>query len=236
MEESPPSKKPKIGTVDSIIISSMYVLMLSVSKLFIKVNNERPSEVVAEKDDNFDGWCKKMSIVPYEINFKGERVRKGNLMSSYNTTSSSYITITERVIYYHFNGKVDTYKQSRDDRLSSLFALLDETFLVAHKNQEILKKSEHLSNIQTDASNPLYIIHCICSFQVENCQPKEDLCDPLTVVKDVKLIKDHVESLNNMPYVLYHNGKEISIATQLQRLCVPKEPHHNQKFKNEDFC
>ena len=222
--------------VDSIIMSSVYVLMLSVSKLFIKVNNERPSKVVADEDDNFDDWCKKMSIVPYEINFKGERVRKVNLMSSYNTTSSSYITITERVIYYHFDGEVKTYKQSPEERLSSLFAFLKYTCLVAHKNLEFFDDEEPLSNIQTDASSPLYIIPCICSFQVENRRPQEKLCDPLTAVEDVKLIKDHVESLDNMPYVLYHNGKEISIATQLQRLCVPKEPHHNQKFKNEDFC
>ena len=225
MEESPSSKKPKIGTVDSIIMSSIYVLMLSDSMLFIKLNDKkRPSEYVADKDDSFAVWCKKMRIVPYAIKFEGEYLHEGNLMRRYNTTSSRYITITERVIYYHFNGKVETYKQSPDDRLSSLFAFLDETFLVAHKNQEIFKKGEHLSNIQTDASSPLYIIPCICSFQVENRRHQEDLCDPLTAVKDVKLIKNHVESLNNIPYVLYHNGKKISKATQLQCLCVPKEP------------
>ena len=234
MEESPPSKKPKIGTVDSIIMSSVYVLMLSVSKLFIKINNERSSEAVADEDDNFDDWCKKMSIVPYEINFKGERVRKGNLMSGYNTTSSSYITITERVIYYHFDGEVKTYKQSPEERLSSLFAFLKDTYLVAHINGEIFKDDKPLSNMQTDASNPLYIIPCICSFQVENRRPKEKLCDPLTV-EDVKLIKNHIQSLDNMPYALYHNGKEISQATRLQYLCVPKEPIIIKSLKMKIF-
>ena len=167
MEESPPSKKPEIGTVDSIIMSSMYVLMLSVSKLFIKVNNERP-KVVADKDDHFDGWCKKMSIVPYEINFKGECVRKGDLMSSYNTTSSSYITITERVIYYHFNGKVDTYKQSRDDRLSSLFALLDETFLVAHKNQEIFKSIYRIYKRMRLIRYTLFLVSVLSKWKMAN--------------------------------------------------------------------
>ena len=66
-----------------------------------------PAEFVADKDDNFDRWYKKMSIVPYAIKFEGEYLHKGNLMSSFNTTSSRYITITERVIYYHFNGKVE---------------------------------------------------------------------------------------------------------------------------------
>ena len=198
--------------------------MLSDSIFFIKVNNERPSKFVADKDDNFDGWCKKMSIVPYEINFKGEYVRKGYLMSSYNTTSSSYITITERVIYYHFNRNVKTYKQSPEERLSSLFAFLKHTCLVAHKNLEFFDDEEPLSNIQTDACSPLYIIPCICSFQVEDGEPEEDICDPLTVIKDVKLIKSHIESLNNVPYVLYQKGKEISKATRLQRLCVIKEP------------
>ena len=70
---------------------------------------------------------------------------------------------------------------------------------------------------------------------MENRRPQEDLCDPLTAVKDVKLIKDHVESLDNMPYVLYHNGKEISQATQLQRLCVPKEPIIIKSLKMKIF-
>ena len=223
MEESPPSKKPKIGTVDSIIMSSIYVLMLS-DMFFIKLNDKRPSKFMADKDDSFAVWCKKMRILPYAIEFEGKSLHEGNPIGSYNTTSSSYITITERVIYYHFNGNVKTYKQSPEERLSSLFAFLKYTCLVAHKNLEFFDDEEPLSNIQTDACSPLYIIPCICSFQVEDGEPEEDICDPLTVIKDVKLIKSHIESLNNVPYVLYQNGKEISKVTRLQRLCVIKEP------------
>ena len=191
---------------------------------FIKLNDDGPYESAVDIQDTFDVWCKKNRIVPYSIEFEGKCLLETSFIRTFNTTSSRYITITERVIYYHFNGNVKTYKQSPEERLSSLFAFLKDPCLVAHKNREFFKDDEPLSNIQTDASNPLYIIPCICSFQVENRRHQEDLCDPLTAVKDVKLITDHVESLNNMPYVLYHNGKEISIATQLQRLCVPKSP------------
>ena len=230
MDESPSSKKPKIGTVDSIIMCSIHVLMLSDS-IFIKLNDDGPNEYLADEYDSFDVWCKKIDIVPYAIEFEGKYLLKACLMRSLNTTSSRYITITERVIYYHFNGKVRTYAQSPDERLSSLFALLEHPCLVAHKNQEFFHSHEHLSNIQTDASSPLYIIPCICSFQVKDDQPEEYLCDPHNVITDVKLMKSHIESLNNMPYVLYHNGKEISRATRLQRLCVPKEPIIIKCFK-----
>ena len=235
MEESPSSKKPKIGTVDSIIMCSIYVLMLSDSMFFIKLNDDGPNEYLVDEHDAFDVWCKKMTIVPYTIEFEGKYLRNRSPMKRYNTTSSSYITITERVIYYHFNGEVKTYKQSPEERLSSLFAFLKHPCLVAHINGEIFTDDKPLSNMQTDASNPLYIIPCICSFQVENRRPQEKLCDPLTAVEDVKLIKDHVESLDNMPYVLYHNGKEISRATLLQRLCVPKEPIIIKSLKMKIF-
>ena len=230
MDESPSSKKSKIGTVDSIIMCSIHVLMLSYS-IFIKLNDDGPNEYLADEYDTFDVLCKKIDIVPYAIEFEGKYLLKASLMRSHNTTSSRYITITERVIYYHFNGKVRTYAQSPNERLSSLFAFLEHTCLVAHKNQEFFYSHEHLSNIQTDASSPLYIIPCICSIQVEDDQPEEYLCDPHNVITDVKLMKSHIESLNNMPYVLYHNGKEISEATQLQRLCVPKEPIIIKCFK-----
>ena len=223
MEESPYSKKPKLGTVDSIIMGSIYVLMLS-DTFFIKLNDDRPFESVADIQDTFDVWCKTYRIVPYTIEFEGKYLHETSLIRSFNTTSSRYITITERVIYYHFHGTVKTYKQSREDRLISLFAFLKDPCLVAHKNQELFDDDEHLSNIQTDVYSPLIIIRCICSFQVENRRPMEDLCDPHIALKDVKPIKSHVESLNNMPYVLYHNGKEISKAIQLQRFCVTKKP------------
>ena len=229
MEESPSSKKPKLGTVDSIIMSSIYVLMLSDSIedsiFFIKINDDDgPSEFLADKHDTFDVWCKKSRIVPYTIEFEGKYLHEASLMRSFNTTSSRYITITERVIYYHSDGKVKTYNQSREDRISSLFAFLKDPCLVAHQNQKFFDDDEHLSNIQTDACSPLNIIRCICYFQVEHRHPVEDLCDPHIAIIDVKLIKNHIESLNNMPYVLYHNGKEISKATRLQRFCVTTKP------------
>ena len=231
MEESPPSKKPKLGTVYSILMSSIYVLMLS-DIFFIKLNDDEPVESAVDIQDNFDVWCKKNRIVPYSIEFEGKCLLETSFIRTFNTTSSSYITITERVICYHFDGKVKTYKQSPEERLSSLFAFLKDTYLVAHINGEIFKDDEPLSNMQTDVSNPLYIIPCICYFQVEDGQPEEDLCDPLTVIKDVKLIKSHIESLNNVPLCNISEWKRNLKSHSVTVLVCHKRAHHNQMFKN----
>ena len=69
MEESPCSKKPKLGTVDSIIMSSIYVLMLS-DIFFIKLNEDGPFKSVADIQDTFDVWCKKIESFHTQLNLK----------------------------------------------------------------------------------------------------------------------------------------------------------------------
>ena len=61
-------------------------------------------------------------------------------------------------------------------------------------------------------------------FLLEDYQPEECLCDLSTPVIEAEPIINHIKSLNNRPYVLYHSKERLALLTLVMFLCVTEKP------------
>lgn len=124
-------------------------------------NNEKPRRYAANKDATIGDVYLRNNITSFTIKCGGETYRPWVFMEDVKTTETSYLKITERIVYYWFDGYIREYKQLYSDQLICVFDEIKCTYLVAHHNGNCLNKYL-LRNIQTNARSPLDVLQCLC--------------------------------------------------------------------------
>lgn len=162
------------------------------TKFWTMFNNEKPRRYAANKDATIGDVYLRNNITSFTIKCGGETYRPWVFMEDVKTTETSYLKITERIVYYWFDEYIREYKQSYSDWLICVFDEINECIVYywfdgyireykqSYSDQLICVFDEikctylvahHngnclnkylLRNIQTNARSPLDVLQCLC--------------------------------------------------------------------------